>query len=178
MLRHLSRRALSAAPTSPVAVPLSSDLSLRALLRNLKLLKGMRADASPEVVVCGLEAPSVGARLSELEPTLRVTLCAHASDVAGRSGVASVVVVQPYHALRARGELAGVKAALCPDEGTVGFLWARARAAEVRFARARGGVSARRRGGRTGRGSRGGARRQRRLCRRRRERRRLGTFRC
>lgn len=106
------------------------ELGLRALLRNLRLLNGMRADgaaARAEVAIAGTSAPAVAAALSALEPTLAVAPVGSGGlrALAGRR-LASVVFVQPLHTLRARDELRDARLALDDEEGTLGMIWARA----------------------------------------------------
>ena len=110
------------------------ELGLRALLRNLRLLKGLRARDVLDVVVAGAEAPAVAATVRELEPALRVTVVGDGSvgggiDLRGFAGkgLAGVIICQPLHALSApREELAAIRRALDPEEGALGFLWTRA----------------------------------------------------
>ena len=115
---------------------LLSELTARALLRNMRLLQGMRAAASPlRVAVAGLGAAAVAARLSALEPSLRVTVSGDGGRSLGLPSLAGarldgLVVSQPYHALSSREELGALRAALDPEEGSLGLLWARAAPAE------------------------------------------------
>jgi hypothetical protein len=147
---------------------LISELTARALLRNLRLLQGMRASASSgglRVAVAGLGAPAVAARLSSLEPGLRVTVCGDGAHGLGLRSLAGsrldgLVVSQPYHTLASEEDLDALRAALHPEEGALGLLWARAVQGEGRAgwlrayceaAAAAGG------GGGGGGGGRGGA---------------------
>lgn len=106
------------------------ELGLRALLRNLRLLSGMRASgaaARAEVVIAGTSAPAVAAALSALEPTLAVAPLGSGGlrSLAGRR-LASLIFVQPLHTLRARDELRDARLALDDEDGTLGMIWARA----------------------------------------------------
>ena len=108
------------------------ELGLRALLRNLRLLRGLRAADALDVVVAGAGAPAVAAQLGALEPALRLSTVGDgalgalgARALAGRA-LASVIVCQPFHVMRTRDELADLRAALDPEEGTLGFIWTRA----------------------------------------------------
>jgi hypothetical protein len=57
--------------SSSAAALLHSDLSYRALLRNLKLLGGMRGDqASFKAVITGFDAAGVAAAIAKLEPSV------------------------------------------------------------------------------------------------------------
>ena len=120
---------------------LLSELTGRALLRNLRLLQGLRPSAGSRRLrlgVCGPQCAAIAARLRLLEPSLDVL--AHgegasggaALDLAPLAGARldSLLLAQPYHALRSRGELAGLQAALHPEDGTLGLLWARAMPSE------------------------------------------------
>ena len=65
-----------------------SDLAYRALLRNLGLLAGMRGGrTSFNVIIAGIGASSVAARLRALEPALQL-------DVIGGNGVVDVGALQ------------------------------------------------------------------------------------
>jgi hypothetical protein len=126
------------------------ELGLRALLRNLRLLRGLRAADALDVVVAGAGAPAVAAQLGALEPALRLSTVGDgalgalgARALAGRA-LASVIVCQPFHVMRARDELADLRAALDPEEGTLGFIWTRAlaRGWGEAFSRAAGAAGA------------------------------------
>jgi hypothetical protein len=70
-LRRGCVRAFATA-TSTASIP-HSDLSYRALLRNMKLLSGMRGDKTRfNVFVTGLSAPEVASHLAKLEPSLDI----------------------------------------------------------------------------------------------------------
>ena len=120
------------------------ELGLRALLRNLRLLKGLRARDVLDVVVAGAESPSVAAHVRALEPSLRVTAMGDGNigsggggggidmrEFAGK-GLAGVIVCQPLLTLSVspRDELAAIRRALDPEEGALGFIWTRALRAE------------------------------------------------
>jgi hypothetical protein len=112
---------------------LISELTARALLRNLRLLQGMRPSAPGglRVAVAGVGASAVAARLSSLEPGLRVTVSGDGGRSLGLSSLAGarldgLIISQPYHALSSREELGALRAALHPEEGSLGLLWARA----------------------------------------------------
>jgi len=60
--------------TNTTSIP-HSDLSYRALLRNMKLLSGMRGDKTRfNVFVTGLSAPEVASHLAKLEPSLDIEI--------------------------------------------------------------------------------------------------------
>jgi hypothetical protein len=76
-------------------------------------------------------ASAVAARLSALEPSLRVTVSGDGGRSLGLPSLAGarldgLVVSQAYHALSSREELGALRAALHPEEGSLGLLWARA----------------------------------------------------
>jgi hypothetical protein len=130
----------SAAASAASAGLLCSDLSLRALLRNLKLLPGMREEQQAfQVLITGHGAPSVAEKLAALEPCLRLTVSGDGSSaeladiqrLKGKGKLDSIIVVQPYHALQSREAFKDIHSSLHPELGTAGFLWARA-PAEVR----------------------------------------------
>ena len=115
-----------------------SELTGRALLRNMRLLAGLRAgppDRRLRLAVCGHQSGAVAAALRALEPGLDIS---ESGDGRGELGLASlsgasldsVIVTQPYHSLRSRAQLAGLQAALHVEEGTLGLLWARAMPSE------------------------------------------------
>ena len=113
---------------------LLSELTGRALLKNLRLLPGLRPEAGARrlrLAVAGPQCAAIAARLRLLEPTLDVEALATETgglDLAPLSGanLDSLLLVQPYHSLRRLGELAGAQGALHTEEGTLGLLWARA----------------------------------------------------
>jgi hypothetical protein len=77
MLRLLAQksalyRTFSTTPSS-LSI-LGNDTSYRALLRNLRLLKGMRETDAFRVAITGLGAASVAERLCALEPSLHFTV--------------------------------------------------------------------------------------------------------
>lgn len=58
-----------------------SNLASFALLRNLRLLAGMRREtAAPRVFLAGIGAPQLAAHLARLEPTLRIEVGAASSS--------------------------------------------------------------------------------------------------
>jgi hypothetical protein len=104
------------------------ELGLRALLRNLRLLSGMRTGgARSAVAVAGTSAAAVAAALAALEPALDVAPVGSGGlrSLAGRR-LASLILVQPFHTLRARDELRDVQLSLDADAGTLGMIWSRA----------------------------------------------------
>ena len=112
---------------------LLTELSGRALLRNLRLLTGMRGSAERlRVVVAGANPSAVAQGLRALEPSLEIhealdngNLDAGLSKFSG-GNFDSVILSQPYHSLSDVGSFATVHGALHPEEGTLGMLWARA----------------------------------------------------
>ena len=128
---------------SPILLPLS-NLSLFALLRNLRLLAGQRpapanggVSAPLRVWVGGVGARAVGSSLRKLagEPLLEVmtdesgALAAPLAALAGER-LAAVVISQVFHALPAApapaSTWAAARAALDPDDGALGLTWYRA----------------------------------------------------
>ena len=95
-------RAASTAAASPTPLPIvHSDLAYRALLRNLALLAGMRnGKASFDVLVTGVGASAIAARLRRLEPAVRAEVVG--DDVTADFGactpraVARRVVLLPF----------------------------------------------------------------------------------
>lgn len=125
---------MSSLTRSALLLGRTPELGLRALLRNLRLLKGLREREVLDVVVAGAESPSVASLVASLEPALRVVAVGDGSvgagiDVrafAGKS-LAGLIVCQPLHALRAPAtELADIRRALDAEEGALGFVWTRA----------------------------------------------------
>jgi hypothetical protein len=139
-----------------MALPLS-DLSLFALLRNLRLLSGQRAAAAAappagasaaasaaaaaaalplRVWVGGAAAPATAAALRRLagEPRLEI-LCDGTGGVAeplaalAGARLAAVVVSQVFHARAPPAAWAAARAALDPEDGALGMTWFRAAAA-------------------------------------------------
>ena len=146
----VERRAAAAAPAKkkkkkktlefkfqslPVKMSLfASEFTVRVALRNLRLLQGMRPVAPGRrlrVAVCGLNSGEVAARVRGMEPSLDV---AESGDGRGELGLGSLagakydglILAQPYHCLRDTHDLAGLHAALHPQDGSMGFIWARA----------------------------------------------------
>ena len=120
---------------------LLSELTARALLRNMRLLQGMRSTAAGggagplRVAVAGIGAGAVAARLASLEPGLRVTVSGDGGRSLGLPSLAGarldgLIISQPYHALSSREELGALRAALHPEEGSLGLLWTRAAPAD------------------------------------------------
>ena len=112
---------------------LYNELATRALLRNLRLLSGMRVHTRPlRVVVAGVESTLISQRIKALEPTLDVVASSPTGgDALGLSahsggGYDGVIVSQPYHTLSDTSALTALHRALHPEEGTLGMLWARA----------------------------------------------------
>ena len=134
-----------------------SDLSLFALLRNLRLLSGQRAAAAAaaapsagalaaaasaasatlplRVWVGGVAAPATAAALRRLagEPRLEI-LCDGTGGVAeplaalAGARLAAVVVSQVFHARAPPAAWAAARAALDPEDGALGMTWFRAAA--------------------------------------------------
>lgn len=144
----LSRRAFSssapvfagsnaALPPAPAGLLFPhSDLSYRALLRNLRLLTGMRGGKSRfTVLVTGVCAPEIAASMFAGERDVAVDVAGdgRAADfgaiaAAKGRGLDAVLITQAYHSLRADAalDLRTIREALCDEEGTLGLLWHRA----------------------------------------------------
>ena len=86
-VRGAARSAATAAAPRTFAVP-HSDLAYRALLRNLALLAGMRHGRTQfNVLITGIDASGVAARMFKLEPAVRF-------DVAGDDQSADIGALQ------------------------------------------------------------------------------------
>ena len=87
-------RARAASTTSAAAPLVHSDLAYRALLRNLALLAGMRnGKSSFDVLVTGVGASAVAARLRRLEPAVRTDVVG--GDIAADFGARGFVSITP-----------------------------------------------------------------------------------
>jgi len=110
-----------------------SDLVYRALLRNLRLLKGMREKERFHVLLAGHEAAHAARRLAALEPALVVDVVGGAEGVnAGLlapfrgQNCDAAIVLQPYHVLRlGGGELSALRSCLDSETGALGMVWTR-----------------------------------------------------
>jgi hypothetical protein len=129
----------SSSSSSTAATLPHSDLSYRALLRNLRLLKGMRETDARRAVVTGYDAEDIAKRMAVLEPGMEFDVAGysetsmdldHIKALKGHK-IDSVIVSQAYHGLGSREALAALHACLHPDEGTLGFLWTRATGSDV-----------------------------------------------
>jgi hypothetical protein len=118
-----------------------SDLNYRALLRNLRLLAGMRRDKKRfNVLVTGLEARAIAAEILATEPALDIhvagdSLSADFQSIVNKAGadLDSIIITQPFHTLHnGVEEFKAIRKALCDEEGTLGFLWHRALPTQVR----------------------------------------------
>jgi len=112
---------------------LLTELTGRALLRNLRLLAGMRRGTGRfRVIVAGAQCSAVSQKLQCLEPTLEI----YESKDNGKPDIGlksfsggsfdSVILSQPYHVLKDVSFFSSAKDVLHPEEGTLGLLWARA----------------------------------------------------
>ena len=123
------------------------DLALFALLRNLRLLSGQRSGDAARVLVTGVGARPLAARLAVLEPTLQLDVAgddasldsARLAELAG-ARLSAVIISQAYHALplAAPTAFAALRAALDEEHGALGMTWRRALTAAVSFPCPRG----------------------------------------
>lgn len=110
-----------------------SDLVYRALLRNLRLLTGMREKERFHVLLAGYEAAHAARRLAALEPALVVDVVGGAEGVSAGllapfrgKDCDAAIVLQPYHVLRrGGGELSALRACLDSETGALGMVWTR-----------------------------------------------------
>lgn len=124
-----------AASSSAAAAPLfpHSELTYRALLRNLRLLAGMRGDKKRfKALITGPAAGEIARHLRDNEPVLDLEVAGDSRTadwgaIAARKGAAldSVIVTQMYHTLRGPRDLHVIRESLHNEEGTAGFLWHR-----------------------------------------------------
>lgn len=110
-----------------------SDLAYRAMLRNLKVLSGLRHGRdSFALLVTGAGADAVAPHLQRLEPALRVEVAGGGrvldmDAIRAKKGadLDAILITQVYHSLRSPADLAVMRDALEDEEGTLGFLWHR-----------------------------------------------------
>lgn len=67
---HSARRFSTSAGVPAASNVIATDMTLRALLRNLKLLSGMRNKEKFNVIVTGIEADGIASSMSKLEPCI------------------------------------------------------------------------------------------------------------
>ena len=123
------------------------DLALFALLRNLRLLSGQRSGDAARVLVTGVGARPLAARLAVLEPTLQLDVAGDGASLGGArlaelagARLSAVIISQAYHALplAAPAAFAALRAALDEEHGALGMTWRRALTAAVSLFKSRG----------------------------------------
>lgn len=129
-----------AAECTPKMTLPRSELALRSLLLNMKVLAGMRPRSRFSLLLASPEAPLFSDTIRKLEPLIDVIIVGdergvHADALAehAHSGKDAALILQPYHILKGSrwggegaNEWAAIRRCLHEEDGALGLLWARA----------------------------------------------------